>query len=363
MIRKDLFDTMNNAGIVNQALSESDEVFAFLNVDVLNGCIHSCAGCFVNKGINSDDLETDLDTVSKVASEIIESGVHLEEVVVGPTDFFSAKNTEDLINHPKFIELFKNPKTVLSFISTLNASYEKIEQYIKTLEQKLPNLDIDLIVAIDADEVYDNQEKIDDLKRKFEIFKNSSMRFEPAFQINIHPAKILKEDRLKLSALSKMIRDEFDTILEFNPSLLRAKHRKQYENLEYWAGIMRQNFEEKDDMIYTMMNRHHRGVTNLVFNFRKGTFYICPFIYENVFIYQPEYAIPKSGNRYSFDDLQDAFQAAIVKQFQYAEQKADKCASCTRLVSCSYKNVLTFMENNDITGCFLDMYTEEQDGR
>ena len=362
LIRKDLFETMNNAGIVNKALVESDNCFAFINVDVLNGCYQSCAGCFVNKGINSRDLDNDLDQVLKVTNEINASGVHLEEIVIGPTDLFSAKNTDDLIANDKFYEILKHPKTVLSFISTLRASYERIEHIIKELEARLPNLDIDLIVAIDADEIYDNQEKIDEIKRKFEIFERSSMRFEPAFQINIHPANLFKHDMSKLSELSRLIRKEFNTILEFNPSLLRVKHRAQHDKLDHWTKMVRENFENEEGMIYTQANNNHRGVTNLVYNFTKGKFYLCPFVYENVFIYTPTYEIKPGENGYDFQLLQDAFQNALVQQFEYANTKADKCSSCTRLTSCVYKNVLTFMEDNDITHCFIDMYTEDQDG-
>ena len=308
-------------------------------------------------------MDNDLDIVLKVTNEINDSGVHLEEIVVGPTDFFSAKNTDDLINNDKFYEILKHPETVLSFISTLRASEERIEHIIGVLEARLPNLDIDLIIAIDADEIYDNQEKIDEIKRKFEILDRSSMRFEPAFQINIHPADIFEKDMAKLSELSRMIRQEFNTILEFNPSLLRVKHRAQHAKLDHWTKMVRENFEKEEGMIYTQANNNHRGVTNLVFNFRKGTFYLCPFVYENVFIYTPTYEIKPSDNGYDFQLLQDAFQNALIKQFDYANTKADNCASCTRLNSCVYKNVLTFMEDNEITHCFLDMYTEDEDGR
>lgn len=353
MIKDNLFDRMNIAADVNVDLSKSKAFYVFLNIDILNGCEFSCAGCYVNKGVNSSDLDSDLQSLANIADEINNSDLHLEEVALGPTDFFSAKNIVQVLTHPNFKRLFSNNKTKFVMISTLKASESEIREKLSLLESAVPHLDIDLLIATDVDEFLTNPDYIKTMKRKWEILKQSKLLFDPAFQVNIHPANLLKYDADNLANLASKIREEFDTILEFNPSILRVKHRNRGENLKFWMEVVQENMRKNaDKFTYTMLNKSHSGVNNLVVNFRKGSFYVCPFIYENVFIYNDNYLIKRNSEQYHLSDLLAAQEQFFVSQMQYSE-KTNDCTGCEYLVSCTYKKVLTYMEENQIKDCFL----------
>ncbi len=355
MIREKLFDRMNHAGEVNWDLDKSHDFYFFMNIDILNGCEFSCAGCYVNKGTNSKNLDQELKIIAQVADEINASHFHLEEIALGPTDFFSAKNTQDVIRHPDFKRLFKNPETKFVMLSTLKASTDDMREKLRILEEEVGHLDIDLLIATDIDEFLGDPNYISNIKTKWEVLKESGLEFDPAFQINIHPSNLIKYDSNNLSRLAQEIKAEFDTILEFNPSILRIRHRDQKENLQFWMDTIKDNFKhDAQAFTYTMLNKAHSGINNLVVNFRAGSFYICPFIYENVFSYDSTYLIPKKAEEYSLSDLTTAKEEYVVKQMEYAA-KTTHCDGCEFLVSCSYKNVLTFMEANNIKDCFLGL--------
>lgn len=363
MIKDNLFDRMNYAGEVNWDLDKSNNFYFFLNLDILNGCDFSCAGCYVNKGVNSVNLDEDLKIISRIADEINNSHYHLEEIALGPTDFFSAKNTLQVIEHPDFRRLFKNPDTKFVMLSTLKASTEEIKEKLQKLEQHVGHLDIDLLIATDMDEFLSDPDYITNIKKKWQVLKDSSLEFDPAFQINIHPANLIKYDAANLTRLAQEIKNEFDTILEFNPSILRIKHRQQKENLHFWMKTIKENFQNNaQGFTYTMLNKGHSGINNLVVNFRSGNFYICPFIYENVFSYDSTYLIPKKNSQYNLNDITDAKEEFVIRQMAFAE-KTSHCSGCEYLVSCSYKNVLTFMEANNIKDCFLGLGNGEIHGR
>lgn len=363
MIKSNLFDRMNYAGEVNWDLDKSNNFYSFMNLDILNGCDFSCHGCFVNKGTNSSNLENDLKIISKIADEINASSLHLEEIALGPTDFFSAKNTLDVIKHPDFKRLFKNPDTKFVMLSTLKAGPDEIREKLEVLEKYVGHLDIDLLIATDMDEFLTDPNYITNMKTKWKVLEESGLEFDPAFQINIHPANLIKYDAENLTRLAQIIKTEFDTILEFNPSILRIKHQKQKENLHFWMQTIKENFKKNaDGFTYTMLNKGHSGMNNMVINFRNGNFYICPFIYENVFSYENTYLVPKKGEEYTLTDLTDAKEDFFVKQMQFSE-RTTSCVGCEFLVSCSYKNVLTFMEANNIKDCFLGLGNGEIHGR
>lgn len=353
MIKRNLYKRMNNAAGVNVDLDKSKDFFVFMNIDILNGCEFNCPGCFVNKGINSVDLDGDLATLKEISRQINQSELHFEEIALGPTDFFSAKNTMDVINSPDFHAMFSNKETKFVMISTMKAPVEEIKEKLGVLEKHLPHLDIDLLIATDVDEFMTNEDYIKDIKEKWKVLEESGLLFDPAFQVNIHPANLLKYDADNLSVLAQKIKEEFDTILEFNPSILRVKHRKQAENLHFWMKIVQENLEKNaDKFTFTMLNKSHSGMNNLVVNYRKGSFYVCPFIYENVFAYEDAYKIKKGGPEYQLNDLLKAQQEFIISQMEYSEETTH-CVGCEYLVSCSYKNVLTFMKANNIKDCFL----------
>lgn len=363
MIRSNLYERMNIAGNVNVELNESEQYYIFLNLDLLNGCEFSCDGCFVNKGINSHDLERDLQTVAAIADQINESHYHLEEIALGPTDFFSSKNIRDILKSPDFKRLFKNPQTKFVMTSTLKVGVDSMKEKLKLLEESIGHLDIDLLIAIDMDEFLNTPGFIESLKERWSILEESSLEFDPAFQINIHPSELIKSDPQNLTRLAELIKHEFNTILEFNPSILRVKHRKLNENLGFWMNTMREN--QKSDpqkFTYTMLNKSHNGMNSLVLNFKNNDFYICPFIYENVFSYEEAFKISKKGSEYSLDDLIGEKEEYLVKQFNYSTQ-TKHCGDCEYLISCSYKNVLTFMEANKISQCFLGLGNGASSGR
>ncbi|WPU65625.1 hypothetical protein [Peredibacter starrii] len=363
MIRKNLFERMNIAGHVNVELQRSSNFYVFMNVDLLNGCGQTCAGCFVNKGINSYDLNRDLETIARLADEVNASNLHLEEIALGPTDFFSAKNTLEVITHPAFKRLFKNEDTKFVMTSTLKASGEEIRQKLKVLEESVGHLDIDLLIATDIDEFLTNKQYLQEMKSKWQILKESSLEFDPAFQINIHPANLIKYNPDNLTRLAQEIKAEFDTILEFNPSILRIKHQKQKDNLKFWMRTIRENsLKNANNFTYTMVNKSHSGMNNLVVNFREGNFYLCPFIYENVFSYEDSFLIQKQQSEYTLSDLLESKENSFVKQMNYSS-KTNHCEGCEYLVSCTYKNVLTYMEANEIKDCFLGLGNGEAHGR
>ena len=99
----------------SKSLNESNKITINLNLEFLDDCEFNCSGCFVRR--RNSYTEEDFTNIAHIFNDIDDT-FELNEIVLGPTDIFGARNTFDILKNDKFITIFKNFNS-LTFNSTL----------------------------------------------------------------------------------------------------------------------------------------------------------------------------------------------------------------------------------------------------
>ncbi len=347
---------MNNSEVLGESLSKAHNVRFRINCEFLHSCAFHCPGCFVYRRNNFDEAQ--LDVLVKAVDMFRENGMTFDEIILGPTDFFAALNTAELVAEPKFKDIFKDGDVVLTLLSTLQSDEEHIREVIKAVNENLthPNQEIEALIVFDLQRVMEESDDyVKELQSKLALLDEFNPAVDYALQMNIQDTNKL-EGEFTLANITRFVRENFDTIVEFNPSFLRTRKLKLIGPiLEAWNTMLEEQIDEtnKNDITFTMANAYHAGFNEITFNFHNGDLYMCPFIYENVFDRSEPFKIPKrNGMFYEWADIEQYDAFAKIQQFNYAT-KTTECGDCPYLMSCTAKHVLFYMEQHDLKDCMI----------
>lgn len=361
---KDNYNSMVMADTLDRPVSVQSGIKYRINCEFLHDCAFHCPGCYVYRKNNFD--ESQLDILNNTVSMFRDAGATFDEIILGPTDFFGALNTEELLDNKRFNSIFENGDVVLTILSTLQSDEDIIRKKIECVNRNMPhpNMEIESLIIFDLQRYYDRgSEYIAELREKIKLLDLFEPAIDYALQINIQDVNKIDKN-FSLKRLTDMARKEFESIMEFNPSFMRSrKPHIMGEILQSWNNMLEQQIteENKNDIVVTMANDNHAGFNEITLNYFDGDLYMCPFIYENVFDKGNDFKIPKSdGKYYTWDDVQNFEQDSKLAQFQYA-LKTSECAGCPHQMSCISKDVLFYMEQYGIKDCIvakqvLDLY-------
>lgn len=325
-----------------------------ISTEFLDSCKFSCAGCFVKR--RNEFSDKDMDVLFQSVQMFRSVGMSFDEIILGPTDFFGASNTESVIEHPMFKKIFENGDVVLTILTTLQETDERILELIECVNRNLthPNTEMEVLIPFDIKRlVAKDPFYVMDLKRKIQMLNRLNPTVDYAMQINIHDVDQMV-DKFSLPELTRYVRDTFKTIVEFNPSFMRSKKAHIVTKvLGEWNAMLERHVDElaAEDITFTMVNENHANHNELTFNFKDGHLYICPFIYENVIDLSDAFKIEKNGEYYTIADIDAKNAQVMADQYEYASTV--ECVDCDFQGSCIGKRVLYYMGTYDITNCVV----------
>lgn len=331
--------------------SDTSHVDFVLNLEILSGCQHQCGGCYVNR--KNKRIVDDLDIAVSLAKDAHANGLRFRELVLSPTDLFSADNALDVLRDPRFHQLMNiHPITRI----TATAMFENLDvNHFLTIFEELDNsrqfeekMILEFLVPLDARKILSRDVKyLEEARRFVEYMKSGTPKMvDWSFVINVGMDELIRDN---FDELTRIVREDFDTIIEFLPSFFRAK--KDYiiqDKLEEWRSFLRTVINESnyDKIMFSSACKTHNTYSTVVVNFRGGKLYVSPFVYEQVMLEHPSLEI--SAPTVAAIDAKIVHLAA--EQFTYAN-KCDNCATCPMIATCVGRNVLSFMESQGMTEC------------
>lgn len=354
MIVPSNFQTMNFSPYIDEGSMASTSTRVRINTEFLDSCKFDCAGCYVKR--RNEFTDDDMDVLFNAVEMFRSVGMSFDEIILGPTDFFGASNTETVIEHPTFKKIFENGDVVLTILTTLQSSDERIKELIECVNNNLthPNMEIEVLIPFDIkrlvakDPLYVMQ-----LKRKIQMLNLFNPTVDYAMQINIHDVDQMVSE-FSLPELTRYVKNTFSTIVEFNPSFMRAKKAHIVTKvLSEWNSMLERHIDEltADDITFTMVNKYHASYNELTYNFKDGYLYVCPFIYENVIDLSPAFKIDKAAHYYTIDDINVKDATVVADQFEHATES--ECDTCSLQGSCIGKKVLYYMKQYDMRSCVV----------
>ena len=332
-----------------------------LNLDILNGCVHACDGCYINKFKKVKNWEEVLENAYQIASDLTAQGLRFRELILGPTDFFSAFNTEEVLRHPVFQKLLRlNDKTRITAACVFdNLNKEHFQHIFNILDDESlyrKDMILEFLVPLHTQKMLNREDDyMANNKYALEFFKNDSPKvIDWSYVINIHNNELLKDN---YGEVVSTIKDEFNTILEFNPGFFRTNNEKVINrNMGYWKDFLSHILNEHDyrDVYLTNIDHHHNTANTICLNLYEGGVYFSPFIYEQIIDTNENFKVKQMSAEHIMQQHVDL----INDGFAYA-LTTNSCSNCKYLTACAGRNVLNFMENKGIKDCvFPDKFQE-----
>lgn len=332
-----------------------------LNLEVLNYCAHHCEGCFVRR--KNDLLDVDLDVAVKLAKSMDRMNLKFREVIISPTDLFSAKNSLDILQDPRFHTLMNiQSKTRI----TTTAMFENLDwdnwlavwEVLDNEDYFRSDMIMEFLVPINPEKVLSRDpEYFAQFKKALDFMKYETPKeVDWSFVINVHYDPLIAQN---YDEITKIAREEFNTTIEFLPSFFRTGSDKYIENhLNEWKTFLREVVGDHNlsEIMLTIADKNHNSFNTIVTNYRRGKLYISPFIYEQILYEYPELEV----DGFTADSLIRKTQELTTDQYKYMKHTTE-CSTCDYASTCVGRNVLSFMEIKGIKDCIfpkdvLDMY-------
>ena len=344
----------------NLQFASIDSMDFVLNLEVLNKCAHHCTGCFVNRRNNLQDV--DLGVALELATAFNEQGLRFREVIISPTDLFSAENALDVLNDPSFQQLMRiHEKTRITSTAMFeDMDWDKFEAIFEVLDSDAykSNMILEFLVPMNVEKLLSGDLfYFDQFNRVLTYFKSCTPKeIDWSFVVNVHQDQLLQDN---FDEVTRIAKEQFGTIIEFLPSFFRTGNDTKIEqHLKVWDDFLTSTITEDNyqDIALTIADKNHNSFNTLVLNYSKGSIHISPFIYEQIISDAADLAVPG----FAPETVMDKYVELIAKQYAYTD-KTTECTSCDYMTACVGRNVLSFMEDREIVDCVypkgvLDLY-------
>jgi radical SAM protein with 4Fe4S-binding SPASM domain len=371
MLNNDWKDIVTGGGVGEEFTSiDSMKTYKIqVNLEILEGCSYMCPGCFVKRRGNWNPKS--IATFHSLAYELKDrDDIVLDDIVIGPTDFYGAENLIDIINNPRLADAIlmmpEDNRNIQHNCSILGSLSEKdIQGKIKAIEESPLGKVVegwDVQIALDLNRLMNDQEYLIALDERVETFKNSSLNFEISMATNI----VQGVEDILYPAID-FVRSKYETVIEVLPSVVRsfnhsAKHGdKLFEWNDMLSRLAVDPHRFKNKFHFLQGDVSHKAFHYSVVSIYHGDMYLSPFIYENAQIHTDDFKVDVDGN--IVDSILNKKNKIVNDQI---EQSSDKeCGSCKYLNICANRMVPMIMDtvfdgreecilNKDVIGLFDD---------
>jgi len=336
------------------AVSSMTQYKIQVNLEILEGCSYMCPGCFVKRKGNWNP--NSIATFHSLAYELKDrDDIVLDDIVIGPTDFYGAQNLEEIINNQRLADAIsmipKDNRNIQHNCSILGSLSEKdIEGKIKAIENSPLGKAVeawDVQIALDLNRLMNDQKYLDALDKRVNTFKNSSLNFEISMATNI----VQGVEDIIYEAI-EFVRTRYETVIEVLPSVVRsfnhsAKHGNklfEWNDMLSKLSIDTKRFKEKFHFLQGDVS--HKVFHYSVLSIYHGDMYLSPFVYENAQIHTDDFKVDNGWLWLPDADISDYIldKKNEIVQRQIKESSDKECGSCKYLNICANRMVPMIMD-------------------
>lgn len=300
-----------------------------IQLDVLDGCHHKCPGCFVHRRGNESSSE-ELQKAIKFIKSITSQEILVDEILIGPTDFLASENFYEVMPH--LVELINENSPILAFVSTLIDG--DLKKFCKYISDNI-NLDteIEIGIAINPHKFFEKDYKQNIKDALSYLDKNLEHEITYTFVVNI------RDYELNYIELHDIAVKEFETILDFIPSVSRS-HKPVIilDALDKFNSYFNY-LSTATELNNIMVDHSHAGMNYTVLNYKKGEWYISPFMYENMAIYDKMFKVE------TFNEVVEKVESQIERA------KGTECENCPMFFSCYNRKIILLRDYLGVNRC------------
>lgn len=362
MLNNDWKDIVSGGGIGEEftSIDSMKQYKIQVNLEILEGCSYMCPGCFVKRRGNWNPKSINL--FHTLAYELKDrTDIVLDDIVIGPTDFYGAENLIDIINNVRLADAIKmmpeDNRNIQHNCSILGSLSEKdIQGKIKAIEES-PLGEVveswDVQIALDLNRLMSDQEYVEALDERVETFKNSSLNFEISMATNI----VSGVEEILYPAID-YIRSKYETVIEVLPSVVRSFNHsaKHGDKLFEWNDMLTRLAVDphrfKNKFHFLQGDVSHKAFHYSVVSLYQGNIYMSPFVYENAQLHTEDFKVHVDGDIY--ESILHKKNSIVNSQIEKSVDK--ECGSCKYLNICANRMVPMMMDNvfNGRKECILN---------
>lgn len=331
-----------------------------LVVDVLDGCIHSCAGCHVIKKENRDINEQQINQLIQIVDSIIDSKEAIASVLnIGPTDIFISSNTKTTL---KQLTPLMDQFNEVGFSSTLSYKTETLIEMIAPIKEYLNGRNLRFTVPLHPRNVRNRRfhQLVDRNIEAIEQQLPDSKIVKLAYQVNVMDFDegnnpILNATRSNLTGRIKDIdiaipegRGNLDDInqrmkLRYSLDYLKQFHLKYYKGKDNDPNSLSLLYKEGTSPIFNTVNGQFCTIIHLLYS--KGRLFMPSFYGEEVVVMDDRFSVPLTPNAYS------ELQAKLLSdQLQVMD---NECANCSFNQACLHYGTIALKDFLKEKECIL----------
>lgn len=324
-----------------------------ITLDIFKGCGHSCSGCMIDKQLGGD--VNDIAELQALVKEMVGVGYVAFDLGVGPTDYMTAENADDVMKHPIFKDMAQMFHQVTFNAAFLEKDMAKYAAMCNDIDESIPGKPIRFLIP--AAPTFFKTDKFGKMiERKLKLIKGALK------------AAYLNEAGFVVSCTTETVTDDFEEQLmegfdvEFpvdKDDILNIPYGR-VQNKDLMVGQNIKRMSHRITQFYSELNGvdERRRNPDLCFNtgtmvnllYTGGKLYWVPFLKDDCPFIEDDFTIPRP---WTMDNLLSVRQKAADSAFDYLE--GTPCMDCVYLSSCSEKGITSIMQKMQIRDCLVGL--------
>tara|TARA_Y100001937_G_scaffold113203_1_gene161639 strand:- start:14228 stop:15364 length:1137 start_codon:yes stop_codon:yes gene_type:complete len=355
---------MRYSGPESLAPSDAYKFDVLIQMEVLAGCDHGCLGCFVDKNIDPNMNQMIIDRAKELADGVKRTGLNLREFVIGPTDFFTAENTESVLNNSVVQEIMREHTgaRIAAPAKFDKVSMEKLRHIFSILDDEdkyRREMIIEFIMPIGRiKEMLDDNEYYEEVMRKVDFFKNGTpkqMDWSWTLQASNVVGKQIDKD-IYNRIIERSVND-YETIVEMNPAFSRARNQfVKRKNLFAWNDFLGRVIDENNanETVMSMANLYCNSINFVGLTVIPGE--EGPTTHLNVMLHEQAFFLENKNldvTGLSFEQILQRKNELIAKGINKSSKVKD-CQDCQFAIACANRLVFEAQESLNVKGCVMN---------
>ena len=261
---------MRYSGPESLAPSDAYKFDVLIQMEVLAGCDHGCLGCFVDKNIDPNMNQMIIDRAKELADGVKRTGLNLREFVIGPTDFFTAENTESVLNNPVVQEIMREHTgaRIAAPAKFDKVSMEKLRHIFSILDDEdkyRREMIIEFIMPIGRiNEMLEDNEYYEEVMKKVDFFRNNTPK-QMDWSWTLQASNVVGKqiDKNIYNRIIERSVNDYETIVEMNPAFSRARNQfVKRKNLFAWNDFLGRVIDENNanETVMSMANLYCNSI-------------------------------------------------------------------------------------------------------
>lgn len=324
-----------------------------ITLDIFRGCGHSCSGCMIDKAMGGN--VGDIPELQALIEEMVSHGYVAFDLGVGPTDYMSSDNVDDVMKNTTFREMSQLFHQVTFNAAFLEKDLSKYTAMCADIDEAIPGKPIRFLIP--ASPTFFKTDKFgkmieEKLTHVQGAFKSAFLN-EAGFVVNCTHDTVTDDfEKQMVEGFDIEFPVEKDDILNIPYGRLKNKDLMAAQNIKRISHRISSFYSELNGVDERRRNPdlHYDTGTMVNLLYTGGKLYWVPFLKDDCPFLEPDFEVPRP---WTMDNLLTIRQEAAEKSIDYLA--GTRCTECPYFSSCVEKGITSIMRRMDIRDCLVGL--------